>query len=104
MLYYFHDVPTKNKRQRLTNAGTFLNNNVVHIVDSDNENEKWICINKECVYHVHKEDNMVFTKNVDDDAVVDDENEKWMCINKYHNHIVDYDDENEKWICVNKEC
>ena len=38
------DVPPKNEPQILTNGGTSLNSNVVHTLDSDDENEEWICI------------------------------------------------------------
>ena len=76
------DVPPKNEPQILTNGGTSLNSNVVHILDSDDENEEWICIKNDCLYHVHQEDKLESKKIVADEVVDSHANEKSICCNK----------------------
>ncbi|PWA67524.1 P-loop containing nucleoside triphosphate hydrolases superfamily protein [Artemisia annua] len=81
-----------------------MENNVSHLVDSDDHTDKWMCVNKDCLYHTKTEDIFVSINNVDDKDVVYDDNVEWVCINKdclYHNHIVDTDDEDEKSISNN---
>ena len=88
----------------LTDYAKLVLNNVAHLVDFDDHTDKWMCVNKDCLYHTKTEDIFVSTNNVDDKDVVDDDNVEWVCINKdcvYHNHIVDTDDEDEKSISNN---
>ena len=74
------------------------------MVDSDNHIDKWMCVNKDCLYHTKKEDIFVSTNTLDDKDVSDDDNIEWVCIIKdcvFHDHNGDIHDEDEKSMSTN---
>ena len=75
---FFRDVHKNNIQKILPDYGKLVQNNVVHFVDSDDETNKWMCVNKDCLYHTKNEDNFVSTNTVDDKDVVDDDDIEWI--------------------------
>ena len=49
--FSFQDMHKNNKRKILTNDDTLVKKNFVPVVDSDDDNDQWMCINNGCLYN-----------------------------------------------------
>ena len=86
-----HGSPTS-KLKKGGNGGTFVERIIDHVED-DEGNDKWMCVKKDCLFHVQNEDTSELRKKMHPKDVMDNMDEEWICVNKeclFHNH----DDEN----------
>jgi hypothetical protein len=91
-LYILQDVSPTSKLKKVKNGGTFVERNIGHVED-DEGNDKWMCVKKDCLFHVQNEHTSELKNNFHPEDVMDNMDKEWICVNKeclFHNH----DDEN----------
>ena len=70
---FLQDFNKNNMDNTLEEYAKLVQNNVAHLVDSYDHTDKWMCVNKDFLYHKKTEDIFLSTKNVDDKDVVYDD-------------------------------